>query len=92
MSTTATPPVESKVTRIPKLNPYVAPTLICSNRNCLRELTPRVSKDQGGEPSLQYDCENCNYTFHASLTHAMGQAVQFKAAKPNLPEAMPKGR
>lgn len=82
-------PVEKK-TKIPTLNPYLAPAVICSNRDCLKILFPKVSTEKGGEPTLQYDCENCNYSFFASLVHQQGLCKKLGSEKKNLPEVFQK--
>ena len=88
MSTAITP--EVRKTKIPSVNPYVAPNVICSNRDCLRPMKPKVNKDKGGEPVLQYDCEHCNYSLFASLVHAQGQCKPIGAPTKNLPEIFQK--
>ena len=95
MSTTTVAPVEQAKTppkrpNIPTLAPYIAPNVICKNRDCLRVLTPRVSNEKGGEPLLQYDCRNCQYTFFASLIHAQGEYRALGAEKAKLPEVFQK--
>lgn len=94
MSTATTPEAKTppKKTKIPNLNPYFSPAVICPNRDCLKVLYPVVSTEKGGEPTLRYDCEPCNYSFFASLIHAQGQCKQLGSDRKNPPEIFQKGQ
>jgi len=72
--------------KIPNLNPYLAPNVVCSNRNCRKPMKPVVVTDRGGEASLRYDCEPCRYSFYASLIHAQGTCKPLGAEKSGPPE------
>lgn len=100
MSTTTTPseavqkastPLPPRKPKIPTLNPYMAPAVICPNRECLKVLFPKVTTEKGGEPTLQYDCEPCSYSFFASLVHAQGTCKPLGSQRQNPPEVMQKG-
>ena len=91
MSTTATPEVQApKKPKIPATSPYIANAVICRNRDCLAVLFPKVSTEKGGEPTLQYDCENCHYSFYASLIHAQGTYKALGQDNKQLPGVMGK--
>ena len=60
--------------RVPKINPTVAPFVVCSNKDCERLLAPVPKKGKGGfVPDVTYVCENCGYEFTLSLVPALGQ-------------------
>jgi hypothetical protein len=90
MSTAVTPTPEAvekpRPSKIPSLNPYIAPNVFCSNRDCGKKMDPVMITDRGGERSLRYDCEPCNYSFYASMVHAQGQCRPLGKDKSNLPE------
>lgn len=74
--TAAVPEVAKPAPKIPSLSPWVAPILICPNRNCSQIMQPKIGKEvKGGDIVLFYNCSNCHYDFRASLMHANGQAV-----------------
>jgi len=85
-------PEAPKKTLIPTLSPYLAPMVICPNRKCFKVLTPKVSTQDGGEPQLRYDCEDCNYSFFSSLVHGQGICKQLGSNKKSPPEVFQKGK
>ena len=59
---------------VPKINPILAPLLICTNKDCKEVLHPRAVKGQGGfVPDAVYVCPNCAYEFKFSFQPAIGQ-------------------
>jgi hypothetical protein len=96
MSTVTAPApagMKPKPSKIPTLNPWAAPAVICPNRGCNKVLFPVMAQsEKGGEPELRYDCEPCNYSFYAGLTHVNGICRPMGAKKSPVPEIMqPKG-
>lgn len=74
--TKATPDATKPSPKIPSLSPWVAPILICPNRNCSQVMQPKIGKEaKGGDIVLFYNCSNCHYDFKSSLMHANGQSV-----------------
>lgn len=74
--------------KIPQLNPYLAPMLFCSNRDCRQPMEAKIINDRGGEAMLQYDCEPCGYSFFGSLVHAQGMSKPIGQKKEGPPEVM----
>lgn len=85
-------PPKPKATKIPTLSPYLAPAVMCSNRDCRRIMHPSTVTDKGGEVMLRYDCVPCNYSFFASMVHAQGQCKPLGSDRANPPEVLQKGR
>lgn len=78
-----------KTTKIPTLNPWLAPAVICPNRGCHKLLYPTMSQsEKGGEPEIRYDCEPCGYSFYAGLQHVNGICRPLGAKKAPLPEVV----
>lgn len=68
--------------RIPKINPTVAPFLVCSNRDCNEILKPVAVKGKGGfVPDVVYVCPNCEYKFTLSLVPALGECKPLSDAE-----------
>lgn len=60
--------------KIPRINPAVAPFVICSNRDCESVLKPQAVKGKGGcVADIVYVCTNCGYKFTLSLVPALGE-------------------
>ena len=59
--------------KIPRINPAVAPFVICSNKDCESVLSPRAVKGKGGcVADIVYVCKKCGYKFILSLVPALG--------------------
>lgn len=99
MNAAVTPNVEEsqklgdpRPVKIPSVNPYLAPSVVCSNRNCRRILKPVVVTDKGGELLLRYDDEWCNYSFYSSMIHAQGICKPIGQENKALPEVYERKR
>ena len=96
MSTSVVPEVKAeqapKKIKIPALSPYLAPSVMCSNRDCRKLMKPVAVTDKGGEVMLRYDCEPCNYSFFMSMIHAQGQCKPLGVDKAGPPEIFQKGK
>ena len=91
MSTTAISEQKPKVSKIPPLNPWAAPSVACPNKGCNKILQPILADNpKGGEKELRYDCVPCGYSFYASLQHVQGQCKPLGAANKRLPEVFEK--
>ena len=87
MPTAIVTPSQLKNVKIPALNPYLAPQVICPN--CKKLLDPKPGKDQeSGQDSILYSCETpgCEYTLIAQPTHAQGRCVPTKSLHKKGPE------
>lgn len=85
VTTPQAPPEQKKSAKIPSMNPWLAPNVLCPNPKCHKILAPVVAHEaKGGEPILAYPCNDCGYAFKASLIRGNGECVPLdKIAWPN---------
>ena len=84
-------PSQVKKVKIPALNPYLAPQVMCPT--CKALLEPYAGKDPDtGQDCILYDCKtdsekgHCLYTLIAQPVHIQGKCVPTAALNKKSPE------